>query len=106
MVESSDRIDALRALAERKNRPLHWYGVAMELRAAGRLDEALAGFDRVRELDGEYVPAIFMRAQVLEELERIDEARATLDDGIALADRIGDDHAAGEMRSMLDTLPE
>ena len=106
MTQGPDRIEALRALAERKNKPLHWYGVAMELRAVGRLEEALEGFDRVRALDANYVPAWFMRAQVLEELERVDEARETLDGGIELADRIGDDHAAGEMRSMLDLLPE
>jgi tetratricopeptide (TPR) repeat protein len=101
-----DRIDKLRSLAERKDRPLHWYGLAMELRAAGRLDEALATFERIHTIDERYVPAYFMRAQVLEELDRAAEARDALTDGIARADEQGDGHAAEEMRSMLDTLVE
>lgn len=103
---TEDRIASLRQLAEKKNRPLHWYGLGMELRAAGRLDEAVAVFARIHELDERYVPAWFMRAQAHEELGQVDEARAALERGVALADEAGDDHAAGEMRSMLETLPD
>lgn len=100
-----DRIESLRALAERKDKPLHWYGLAMALRGAGRADEALEVFRRVHHKDPAYVPAWFMRAQLHEERGELDEARAALEEGIAIADREDDDHAAAEMRSMLDTLP-
>lgn len=105
MSAADDRIASLRALAEKKQKPLHWYGLGMELRAAGRMEEALEVFQKVHGLDAAYVPAYFMRAQVHEELGQPDDARRALDEGIAVADRTGDDHAASEMRSMLDTLP-
>lgn len=105
MSAPDDRIESLRQLAEKKQKPLHWYGLGMELRAAGRLEEAIAVFRKVHGLDADYVPAYFMRAQVHEELGQLDDARAALDDGIAIAVRVDDEHAAGEMRSMLDTLP-
>jgi len=103
---TEDRIATLRQLAAKKGRPLHWYGLGMELRAAGQLDEAVLVFGRVHALDEAYVPAWFMRAQTHEELGQLDEARAALERGIAHAEAAGEDHAAGEMRSMLETLPE
>lgn len=102
---TDDRIRTLRELAERKNKPLHWYGLGMALRDAGESDEAIATFRRVHDLDPDYVPAWFMRAQVHEERGELDDARAALERGIEVAERVGDDHAASEMRSMLDTLP-
>lgn len=105
MTSPDDRIESLRALAEKKNKPLHWYGLAMELRAAGRSREALEVFQRVHGIDPGYVPAYFMRAQVHEELGEIEEARAALEKGIEAAVAADDDHAEREMRSMLDTLP-
>ena len=102
----NNRIQTLRELAERKNKPLHWYGLAMALRGEGALEEANDTFARIHELDRTYVPAWFMRAQVLEELEKIAEAQDALTMGIALADSQGDEHAAAEMRAMLETLRE
>src|SRR5690606_19521067 len=96
---------ALRLLAEKKQKPLHWYGLGMEVRAVGRLEEALEIFRRVHSLDADYVPAYFMRAQVHEELGQVDDARAALELGVTKAEQAGDEHAASEMRSMLDTLP-
>lgn len=105
MTTPDDRIESLRQLAEKKQKPLHWYGLGMELRAAGRLEEAVEVFQRVHGIDPAYVPAYFMRAQVHEELGQIDEARAALERGIEAAVAADDEHAALEMRSMLDTLP-
>lgn len=105
MTTSQERIESLRQLAEKKQKPLHWYGLGMELRAAGRPREAIDVFQRVHGIDPGYVPAYFMRAQVHEELGEIDEARAALERGIEAAVQADDEHAASEMRSMLDTLP-
>lgn len=105
-MSDDDRIDMLRTLALRKNAPLHWYGLAMALRGAGRSDEALLAFRRVHEVDADYVPAWFMRAQLHEERGEEEAARAALEEGIARAEEAGDAHAAAEMRSMLDTLAD
>jgi hypothetical protein len=53
-----------------------------------------------------YVPAFFMAAQQLVDLDRIDEARSYLRDGIDEARRQGDGHAAAEMSGLLSSLGE
>lgn len=105
-METNDRIKMLRELAERKNKPLHWYGFAMALRGEGETLAALEIFERIHELEPDYIPAWFMRAQVLEEMQELEASCAALQTGISLADAQGNAHAAAEMRSMLESLQE
>ena len=48
-----------------------------------------------------YVPAFFMAAQQLARLNRIDEARSALREGISAARQQNNGHAAGEMSEFL-----
>lgn len=105
-MSDDERIQSLRALAAQKNRPLHWYGLAMALRQSGDHDEALGIFHRIHELDPHYVPAWFMRAQLHEERGEWRDAHEALRRGIFVAEQVGDAHAAGEMQAMKDSLPE
>ena len=101
------RIDDLVRIAQKSKKPLPWYGLAMEYRSAGRIDEALATFEQVQVLDPGYVAAYFMCAQMLAERAAPgDHARALtlLDNGIAAARRTGDDHAVHEMEGLKETL--
>jgi tetratricopeptide (TPR) repeat protein len=98
------RLEDLQAIAQRSKKPLPWYGLAMEYRSLGRLEEALATFARVHELDARYVPAYFMCAQVHAERGDVAAAKAELERGIAVARAVGDAHAEGEMQAMLETL--
>lgn len=80
------------------------YGLAMELRKEGRLEESVA---RLAELTAEappYVPAFLMTAQQLVELNRVEDARAVLREGIESAREQDDAHAAGEMGDLLAEL--
>lgn len=104
MVPAVARIDDLEAIAKKSKKPLPSYGLAMEYRSLGRLDDALAAFERVHELDAGYVPAYFMCAQVLAEQGHVDAARAELDKGMAAARQVGDEHAYGEMDSLRASL--
>lgn len=77
------------------------YSLAMELDKDGEHEASLA---RLGELMGEqpaYVPAFFMAAQQLTRLDRVQEARAALRDGIDQARQQGNGHAAGEMSEFL-----
>jgi thioredoxin-like negative regulator of GroEL len=81
------------------------YSRAMELAKLGRTTE---GIDSLKELAAEnppYVPAFFMAAQQLAQEGLIEEAGEQLRAGIAAAEAAGDQHAAGEMREFLSTLP-
>lgn len=80
------------------------YALAMELRSQEQFAECLATFAELRQTQPPHVPSFFMSAQVLAELDRIDESRAILRDGIEIARRVGDHHAAGEMSEFLGSL--
>ena len=82
------------------------YGLALEMRSAGEHDASLAKLAELTRDVPPYVPAFFMAAQQLADLERIEEARSFLRDGIDEARRQGDSHAASEMSEMLVTLGE
>jgi len=78
------------------------YGLALDLESAGENERSL---ELLRGLQREkYIAAFFMAGQQLTSLDRIDEARSVLRDGIAAADQGGDTHAAGEMREYLTNL--
>lgn len=51
-----------------------------------------------------YVPSFFMSGQQLADLDRIEDAKQMLLQGIKQAEDQGDAHAAAEMRAFLDSL--
>ncbi|MCG3178085.1 MAG: hypothetical protein BIFFINMI_00408 [Phycisphaerae bacterium] len=77
------------------------FALAMEHRKAGDLPDALAEFDRAIAADDAYVAAWFQKARTLAESGDRESAKEVYAGGIAVADRIGDRHAAGEMREAL-----
>lgn len=80
------------------------YSLAMELDKEGDHDASLSQLEELTRAETPYVPAFFMRAQQLVRLERIDEARANLRDGIEQARTQDNAHAAGEMSEFLASL--
>ncbi len=80
------------------------YSLAMELAKEGEHERSQTLFANLREDQPPYVPAFFMAAQHLVDLERTDEARELLTAGVTAAEQQGDLHAAGEMREFLLTL--
>lgn len=80
------------------------FALALEYFKDGRHEQALSQFDRLREIDPDYVPGYFQKGQSLASLGRVEEARRVLREGIAVAHRTGNSHAAGEMTELLDTL--
>ncbi|ABF42255.1 conserved hypothetical protein [Candidatus Koribacter versatilis Ellin345] len=77
------------------------YGLALEIAKTGDVDGALREFQTILDKKPEYVPAYQMGAQTLIEAGRLDEARAMLETGIAVAVRVGNQHARNEMEGML-----
>jgi len=81
------------------------YAVGMEYAALGRIDDAVARFRTiVDDISAGHIPSHFRLAQTLSRAGRIDEAKAAFTRGIATAERVGDHHAADEMRGELSTL--
>ena len=80
------------------------YSLAMELDKEGNHEASLAKFAELARDAPPYVPAFFMAGQQLARLERVEEARGVLRDGIEAARIQGDAHAAGEMSEFLASL--
>ena len=101
------RLEALEMMVSREpNDPFPYYGLALEYRSAGRLQDCLEGFRTLRARFPDYVPMYLMAAQVSQELTDPDEAKRWCRDGIDAARRKRDNHALGELESLLASLPE
>ena len=80
------------------------YALGMEYSSAGDVDAAVGEFRTLLEHKSDYANAYFMAAQALAKVDRKDEAKKWLTDGIAAAQRAGNRHAQSEMQGMLDEL--
>jgi hypothetical protein len=87
--------------AEGSADPMAFYSLAMEYRGLGRHDEALQTFTSLRSNHPEYVPMYLMCGQMLEKLERFEDARNWYEVGIGKARASGNGHAASELESAL-----
>lgn len=96
------KIEAM--LADEPNDTFLRYSLAMEWEKEGEHEKSLEGLRGLMSDDPPYVPAFFMSGQQLVRLSRIDEARASLRDGIEQARRQNNTHAAGEMSEFLASL--
>ena len=104
-MSEKSRVEQLREfVAAKPADPLSRYMLAMELKKLGRNDESLREFDALHEKVADYVPAYLMHGQLLNTLGRSDDARAILDRGIAIAQKVGNAHALGEMSELRDSL--
>lgn len=80
------------------------YMLAMALVSEDEPTAAINEFDEILSRDPDHVPAHFQKGQLLAREGEIDQARQTLQQGIVVARRVGDQHALGEMTEFLETL--
>jgi len=80
------------------------YGLAMEHNSQGNPEAALTEFTTLIGHNPDYVPAYQMSAQTLAKQGRTEEALTRLHEGIAAANRTGNQHALAEMEAMRDEL--
>ncbi len=77
------------------------YTLALEWDKEGETGKSLELFARLMTHDPPYVPAFFMAGQLLTRMNREDEARQVLTEGIQHARQQGNEHAAAEMTEFL-----
>jgi len=80
------------------------YALAMEYLSAGDEAKALESLQQLVAASPEYVPGYQQLGQLLTRLGREDEAKVVYRDGIALARRQKNQHAADEMTGFLAML--
>src|SRR4029079_5159182 len=90
-----EKIEAM--LAEDPKDTFLRYSLALELEKAGEHESSLAGLGGLMQDAEPYVPAFFMAGQQLVKLNRVEDARTVLREGIEEARRQGNAHAAGEI---------
>jgi thioredoxin-like negative regulator of GroEL len=91
-------------LAEHPSDAFARYGLAMELVSQARIPEALAEFARCIADNPDYVPAYQMSAQTMASNGQTEAALARLHEGIAAANRTGNQHALAEMDALREDL--
>jgi predicted Zn-dependent protease len=94
----------IEVLTQNPNDAFARYGLAMEYSKAGDVDRALEEFGKLLSAHPDYTAGYFMAAQTLAAVNRTDEAKKMLVDGIASARRTGNQHAQSEMTAMLEEL--
>jgi Flp pilus assembly protein TadD len=80
------------------------YMLAMEHASLGDDAGAVGVFRDLIARSPGYAPAYHMAGRALQRLGRIDEARTLLQQGIPAALKQGNQHAAGEMQELLESL--
>lgn len=91
-------------LAAEPTDPFLRYGLAMCCASDGEHEVAQQHFKQLLSDHPDYVAGYFQLAQLLARLDEVEQARPLLEAGIAVAHRIGDRHAAGEMTEFLGSL--
>jgi predicted Zn-dependent protease len=100
-----ERVEMLtEILSQNPNDAFARYGLAMEYSKTGEVDRAMEEFGRLLSAHPDYTAGYFMAAQTLANVNRTDEAKRMLVDGIQSAVRTGNTHAQSEMTAMLDEL--
>jgi len=84
--------------------PFPRYGLAMELKNTGRLDEAELAFTELLSRFPDYTPAYLHAGNVLRELGRAAECEKVYRAGIEACVRKRDGHAQGELETALASL--
>lgn len=99
---SMDRIASFRSfISKSPTDPFPRYGLAMEHKNRGELDEACTVFAELMQQFPDYVPTYLMAGGTLVSLGRKAEAAETYRKGIEVATRRGDQHARRELEAAL-----
>jgi Flp pilus assembly protein TadD len=99
---ASNRLQILKGMAEANpNEIFPRYGLAMEYRNAGDLEGAVREFRALMAAHPEYAASYLHAGQTLEQLGRLEEARAVYRQGIEVTTRVGDRHACAELEAAL-----
>ncbi len=103
---ATNRLEILKSLLEQNpTDSFARYGLAMEYAKAGELEQAVTEFRAVIAGNADYSYAYFHGAQMLEKLNRLEEAREMYTQGIAAAQRTGDQKGLSELQGALELLP-
>jgi len=101
----SDRLNSLLELLKKTpDDSFLSYGAALEYISTGNYEEGEKYLSSLIKKDPNYVPAYMQLAMVYENLNLIDKAKNIYKEGIEIARKNNDSHAAEEMEEFLNEL--
>ncbi len=99
------RIEQLQQFIEANPKdPFPRYGLALELKNAGRLEDSERAFSELMNRFPDYTPAYLHAGNVLKELGRREESAKVYRAGVEACVRKRDGHAQGELEAALAAL--
>lgn len=99
------RIDQLRKFLEDEPADAFThYAIAIEYASVGKFAQAIEMFEEVIALDPNYIAAYHQLGLLFVRMNNKREAVKTLEQGVKVAELIGDAHAQSEMEDALDEL--
>ncbi len=104
-MSAPSRLERLRQLVSKgSDDPFPLYGLAMEYKRLGRIEETIQTFGRLVECHPQYVPAYYQFGAALVLSGEIGQAREALARGIRIAESQGNQHAREELVRALEEL--
>jgi len=101
----SDRLAQLQKLYETDpSDPFVPYGIALEHGKSGSYEEAIRWLDQALEIDSHYHYAYFQKAKMLAALDRAEDAKRVIEQGLVKAAEAGNEKARGELQELLASL--
>jgi tetratricopeptide (TPR) repeat protein len=102
---ASARLDTLKGMvAQNPGDSFARFGLAMEYRGAGELEEAAAAFAALVDANPAYLAAYYHYGRTLRELGRTEDARQAYRQGVETAKQQGNTHALKELEAALEYL--
>jgi tetratricopeptide (TPR) repeat protein len=99
---NTERLEKLKGMLEKQpGDAFLLYGVGLELKKLGQLEEAMGYLDRVTGVDRNYCYAYHQKGLIFEAQGDVEGAKKAYRDGIEAAVRSGDGHAKGEIEGAL-----
>ena len=102
---TTSRLDTLKAIVDQNPGDSRTrYMLAMELGNAGDYEGALREHKTILTSDRDYVAAYFQAGQMLERLDKAEEAKGQYRAGMEACGRTGDAHTKAELEAALEAL--
>jgi tetratricopeptide (TPR) repeat protein len=102
---TTERMEKLRGMLERDaGDPFLLFAMGMEHKKLGQTADAVEWFRKTLAKDPGYAAAYHQAALAHEDAGNIDEAKRFYREGIGVARKKGDEHAAGEMEAALSMI--
>lgn len=106
-MSAPSRLERLRQLVSTgSGDPFPLYGLAMEYKRLGRIEESIQTFGRLVDHHPRYVPVYYQFGAALVLSGEVGQARETLARGIRIAEEQGNQHAREELARALEELEE